>query len=84
MPAPTPNAAGTGTTMSRAEISRARKAVVAASLGNALEWFDIIVYAFFAVVINRLFFSGAESGGTFVGLLLTFAVFALSYFIRPL
>ena len=28
--------------------ARARKAVLAASLGNALEWFDIIVYAFMA------------------------------------
>ena len=32
--------------------ARAKRAVVAASLGNALEWFDIIVYAFFAVVIR--------------------------------
>ena len=45
----------------------ARKAVIAASLGNALEWFDVIVYASFAVVITRLFFPGG-SGAT--GLLL--------------
>lgn len=83
MAAPTPNATGTPTAMTPEERSRARKAVVAASLGNALEWFDVIVYAFFAVVINRLFFSGASSEGTTVGLLLTFGAFALSYFIRP-
>ena len=29
--------------LSQLEASRARKAVVAASLGNAMEWFDIIV-----------------------------------------
>jgi MHS family proline/betaine transporter-like MFS transporter len=36
--------------------SRARRAVVASSVGNALEWFDIIVYSSFAVVISALFF----------------------------
>lgn len=61
-----------------------RRAVVAASLGNALEWFDIIVYAFFAVVISKLFFEGAQGHGSeYVGLLLTFGTFALSYLIRP-
>src|SRR5918997_2618317 len=59
----------------------ARKAVVASSMGNALEWFDIIVYASFAVVISRLFFP--EAGGV-TGLLFTFGAFATSYLIRPL
>lgn len=62
--------------------ARARKAVVAASMGNALEWFDIIVYGFFAVVIAELFFP-AETDDT-VALLLTFATLALTYFIRPI
>ncbi|MDN5726295.1 MAG: MFS transporter [Propionibacteriales bacterium] len=64
--------------------ARARRAVVAASLGNALEWFDIIVYGFLATTIAKLFFSGpATDKGTVTGLLLTFATFALSYVIRP-
>lgn len=29
--------------------------VVAASIGNALEWFDLVVYGFFAVLIAKLF-----------------------------
>ncbi|GAA4885968.1 MFS transporter [Serinicoccus chungangensis] len=62
--------------------SRARRAVVAAAMGNALEWFDIIVYGFFAVVIAELFFP-AETDPT-VALLLTFATLALTYFIRPI
>ena len=33
---------------SREEKSRARKAVVAAGLGNALEWYDIILFGFMA------------------------------------
>lgn len=59
----------------------ARKAVIAASLGNALEWFDVIVYASFAVVISRLFFPDS-TGAT--GLLLTFGTFAISYLVRPI
>jgi hypothetical protein len=30
--------------------------VAAAVVGNALEWYDFIVFGFFAVVIARLFF----------------------------
>ncbi|WP_411730955.1 MFS transporter [Paeniglutamicibacter sp.] len=67
--------------VTKAQISAARKAVVSSSIGAALEWFDIIVYATFAVVIAENFYP--ESNGTF-GLVLTFATFALSYVIRPL
>ena len=59
----------------------ARKAVISSSIGAALEWFDIIVYASFAVVIAQNFFP--EQDGVF-GLILTFATFATTYLIRPL
>jgi MHS family proline/betaine transporter-like MFS transporter len=59
----------------------ATKAVVAASIGNALEWFDIIVYASFAVVISKLFFP--ETSGV-TALLYTFGAFGVSYLVRPL
>jgi MHS family proline/betaine transporter-like MFS transporter len=58
-----------------------RRAVVASSAGNALEWFDIIVYASFAAVIAKQFFPQAEG---VTGLLFTFGAFATSYLIRPL
>ncbi|WP_052466762.1 MFS transporter [Mobilicoccus massiliensis] len=63
------------------ERARARKAVFAASLGNALEWFDIIVYAFMAPVISKLFFPELEDP---IGLIITFGLFGVSYLIRPL
>ncbi|GAA1878690.1 MFS transporter [Paeniglutamicibacter psychrophenolicus] len=63
------------------QLAAAKKAVISSSIGAALEWFDIIVYATFAVVIAENFFP--ESDGT-IGLLLTFATFAISYVIRPL
>lgn len=59
----------------------ATRAVVAASIGNALEWFDIIVYASFAVVISKLFFP--ETTGV-TALLYTFGAFGVSYLVRPL
>jgi MHS family proline/betaine transporter-like MFS transporter len=62
-------------------LAAARKAVISSSIGAALEWFDIIVYASFAVVIAAIFFP--EQDGVF-GLILTFATFATTYLIRPL
>lgn len=40
-------------------LAAARKAVISSSIGAAPEWFDIIVYASFAVVITRVFFPDA-------------------------
>ncbi|MCI9889437.1 MFS transporter [Micrococcales bacterium 31B] len=71
----------TSTSVTPAQLAAAKKAVISSSIGAALEWFDIIVYATFAVVIADNFYP--DAGGTF-GLLLTFATFALSYVIRPL
>ena len=45
----------------------ARRAVVASSIGNALEWFDIIVYSSLAVVISTLFFGGPNGPTSLFG-----------------
>lgn len=68
-------------TVTPQQLAAAKKAVISSSIGAALEWFDIIVYATFAVVIAKNFYP--ESDGTFA-LILTFATFAISYLIRPL
>jgi MHS family proline/betaine transporter-like MFS transporter len=57
------------------------RAVAATSIGNALEWFDLVVYGFFAVVIAKLFF---PAGNDTVSLLLTLGTFGVSFFMRPL
>jgi len=54
--------------------------IAAAVIGNALEWYDFIVFGFFAVVIARLFFP-AES--QYASLLLTTATFGVGFFMRP-
>ncbi|TAL98300.1 MAG: MFS transporter [Paraburkholderia sp.] len=55
--------------------------VVAASIGNALEWFDLVVYGFFAVTLSKLFF---PAGNDTVSLLVTLGTFGVSFFMRPL
>jgi MFS transporter, MHS family, proline/betaine transporter len=57
------------------------RVIVAASIGNALEWFDLLVYGYFAVTLAKLFF---PSGNDAVAMLLTFGTFAVSYLVRPI
>ena len=58
-----------------------RRMIVAATIGNVLEWFDFVVYGFFAVTIAEVFF---PAGNPTVSLLITFSAFGLAYFVRPL
>ncbi len=55
--------------------------VTAASIGNALEWFDILIYGYFAVTISKLFFPNSDQT---VSLMLAFGTFGVSYLMRPL
>lgn len=65
-------------TSSRA-VSRNRQ-VAAAVIGNALEWYDFIVYGFLSSLIARLFFP-AESA--YASLLMALATFGVGFFMRP-
>ncbi|MCW0208853.1 Proline/betaine transporter [Achromobacter veterisilvae] len=58
-----------------------RKAVIAASAGNALEWYDFTVYALFAVYIGQNFFKDANPT---VQLMTSFLAFGLGFVVRPL
>ena len=58
-----------------------RRMIVAATIGNVLEWFDFVVYGFFAVTIAEVFF---PAGNPTVSLLITFGAFGLAYLVRPL
>jgi MFS transporter, MHS family, proline/betaine transporter len=55
--------------------------VIATSVGNALEWYDIAVYGYFAVYISKAFFPNSDPS---ISLLLTLGTFALSFLTRPL
>ncbi|HEV2302264.1 MAG TPA: MFS transporter [Stellaceae bacterium] len=58
-----------------------RKAVVAAAIGNVLEWYDFGVYIFFAGTIAKNFFPAGHPASA---LLSSFAVFGVGFLMRPL
>jgi MHS family proline/betaine transporter-like MFS transporter len=58
-----------------------KRVIVAATIGNVLEWFDFTVYGFLAVTIAEVFFPASNPT---VSLLVTFGAFGLAYLVRPL
>ena len=58
-----------------------RRAATASFTGNFVEWFDYAAYGYLATVIALTFFPQTD---TTTGLLATFAVFALSFIVRPI
>ncbi|WP_426447128.1 glycine betaine/L-proline transporter ProP [Siccibacter colletis] len=61
--------------------SKLRKAITAASLGNAMEWFDFGVYGFVAYALGKVFFPDADPSVQMIAALGTFSV---PFLIRPL
>jgi MHS family proline/betaine transporter-like MFS transporter len=61
--------------------SQRLRAVIAASIGNALEWFDFVVYGFLAVTMAKLFF---PTDNQTISLLLALATFGVTFLVRPL
>jgi MHS family proline/betaine transporter-like MFS transporter len=55
--------------------------IIAGLLGAILEWYDFGVYVYLAIFIAKLFFP--EENKT-LGLILTYSIFAIGYFMRPL
>jgi MFS family permease len=64
-----------------AEAGISRTAVAAAVAGNALEFYDFVIYAYFAVYIGKTFF---PVHGEFGSLLAAVATFGVGFFTRPL
>lgn len=58
-----------------------RKAALASFIGNFVEWFDYASYGYLATVIAMVFF---PEGDPAVRLMLAFAVFAISFILRPI
>lgn len=58
-----------------------RKVLTASFIGNFVEWFDYASYGYFATVIAVVFFPDIAPSAA---LMATFAVFAISFIIRPL
>ena len=58
-----------------------KRAVVAAVIGNFIEWYDFTLYGYLAVVIAPLFFPAENR---LVSLMATFAVFGVAFVMRPI
>ncbi|CAE6829248.1 MFS transporter [Paraburkholderia nemoris] len=67
--------------MAPASRSLNTRAVVAAVIGNALEWYDLTVFGFLTVVIAQLFF---PAGNDYSSMLLTTATFGVAFVMRPI
>lgn len=57
------------------------RVVVSAAIGQFVEWYDFVVYAYTATLIASLFFPDESRA---VSLMATFAVYAVSFLMRPL
>lgn len=58
-----------------------KKVVGSSFLGNFIEWFDYASYSYLATVISVVFFPASDK---MVATMSTFAVFALSFLVRPI
>ena len=58
-----------------------RRHIAAATIGNALEFYDFLTYAFFAIQIGHAFF---PSGNAYASLMLSLATFGAGFVTRPL
>lgn len=54
--------------------------VAAAVIGNALEWYDFVVFGSLTVIVSKLFF---PADSQYASLLLTTATFGVGFFMRP-
>ena len=82
---PTPAGSSTLSAQSPDEIKvgrqTLRKVVTASFIGNFVEWFDYAVYGYLAITIASVFFPSTDRQAA---LLATFALFAVSFLVRPI
>jgi MHS family proline/betaine transporter-like MFS transporter len=56
-----------------------KRAVGAAAMGNAMEWFDFGIYSYLAVILGKVFFPGSGDE-----LIYSLAAFAVAFLVRPI
>ena len=57
------------------------KATISSLIGNAIEWYEYMLYAHFATVISQLFFPSHDGN---IAIMLTFATFFIGFAARPI
>jgi MFS transporter, MHS family, citrate/tricarballylate:H+ symporter len=58
-----------------------RRSIAAATIGNALEFYDFVTYTFFSIQIGRTFFPSHDS---YTSLMLSLATFGAGFVTRPI
>ena len=64
-------------------VAAQKRALIAGSVGNFIEWYEFAVYGFLATIIAQNFFR-LEGEAELTALILTYASFAIAFFFRPL
>lgn len=67
------------TTLNKTESSK--QLLISCMIGNALEWYDFVIYGYFAVILGGMFFPKADP---LVQLLASWGVFWTGFLARPL
>ena len=70
-----------GQAVPQVEQGMLRRAMLGASVGNCVEWFDFAVYGYLAATLGAVFFPSEDPT---ISLLSSFAVFGVAFFMRPL
>ena len=61
-----------------------KRQVAAVAVGNAIEFYDFVTYAFFAVQIGRTYFPSDEPGASLLASLAELATFGAGFLTRSL
>jgi MHS family proline/betaine transporter-like MFS transporter len=64
----------------QADNPKSTRIIAAALVGNTLEWFDFVIYGYFAGTISTLFFPSADHA---TSLVIGMATFSVAFIIRP-
>ena len=75
--ATTPSSPGS---LATADARASRRAIVAGSIGNFVEWYDFVLYGSSAPILAVVFFANTDPTA---GLLATFATFGVAFLARP-
>ncbi len=66
---------------SQSNLATSKQLLISCMIGNAIEWYDFVIYGYFAVVFGALFFPNADP---FIQLLASWGVFWSGFLARPL
>ena len=67
--------------MPQSEKNQGNKLIVSCVIGNALEWYDFIIYGYFAPILGQLFFPSSDR---YSQLMCSFGALAAGFLARPI